>query len=205
MIEAFNNGEDLHASTAAKIYNINMSDVTKDQRRIAKAVNFVIVYGMSPWGLAEELNISTFEANDFINRYFMIYPEVKAYLDNVVKETKEIGYTETIFGRRRYMPEINSSNGALRQFAERTAKNAPIQGAAADVIKLAMVAVDKKFKELGLKSKLIAQVHDELVVDTINSEVEIVKKLLKEIMEGVVKLDVLLEAELSWGTNWDMK
>lgn len=205
MIEAFNNGEDLHASTAAKIYNINMSDVTKDQRRIAKAVNFGIVYGMSPWGLAEELNISTFEANDFINRYFMIYPEVKAYLDNVVKETKEIGYTETIFGRRRYMPEINSSNGALRQFAERTAKNAPIQGAAADVIKLAMVAVDKKFKELGLKSKLIAQVHDELVVDTINSEVEIVKKLLKEIMEGVVKLDVLLEAELSWGTNWDMK
>ena len=205
MIEAFNNGEDLHASTAAKIYNINMSDVTKDQRRIAKAVNFGIVYGMSPWGLAEELNISTFEANDFINRYFMIYPEVKAYLDNVVKETKEIGYTETIFGRRRYMPEINSSNGALRQFAERTAKNAPIQGAAADVIKLAMVAVDKKFKELGLKSKLIAQVHDELVVDTINCEVEIVKKLLKEIMEGVVKLDVLLEAELSWGTNWDMK
>ena len=205
MIEAFNNGEDLHASTAAKIYNINMSDVTKDQRRIAKAVNFGIVYGMSPWGLAEELNISTFEANDFINRYFMIYPEVKAYLDNVVKETKEIGYTETIFGRRRYMPEINSSNGALRQFAERTAKNAPIQGAAADVIKLAMVAVDKKFKKLGLKSKLIAQVHDELVVDTINCEVEIVKKLLKEIMEGVVKLDVLLEAELSWGTNWDMK
>ena len=205
MIEAFNSGEDLHASTAAKIYNINISDVTKDQRRIAKAVNFGIVYGMSPWGLAEELNISTFEANDFINRYFMIYPEVKLYLDNVVKETKEIGYTETIFGRRRYMPEINSSNGALRQFAERTAKNAPIQGAAADVIKLAMVAVDKKFKELGLKSKLIAQVHDELVVDTLNSEVEIVKKILKETMEGVVKLDVLLEAELSWGTNWDMK
>ena len=205
MIEAFNSGEDLHASTAAKIYNINISDVTKDQRRIAKAVNFGIVYGMSPWGLAEELNISTFEANDFINRYFMIYPEVKLYLDNVVKETKEIGYTETIFGRRRYMPEINSSNGALRQFAERTAKNAPIQGAAADVIKLAMVAVDKKFKELGLKSKLIAQVHDELVVDTLNNEVEIVKKILKETMEGVVKLDVLLEAELSWGTNWDMK
>ncbi|MBP3503880.1 MAG: DNA polymerase I [Bacilli bacterium] len=205
MIEAFNSGEDLHASTAAKIYNINISDVTKDQRRIAKAVNFGIVYGMSPWGLAEELNISTFEANDFINRYFMIYPEVKLYLDNVVKETKEIGYTETIFGRRRYMPEINSSNGALRQFAERTAKNAPIQGAAADVIKLAMVAVDKKFKELGLKSKLIAQVHDELVVDTLNSEVETVKKILKETMEGVVKLDVLLEAELSWGTNWDMK
>jgi DNA polymerase-1 len=160
---------------------------------------------MSPWGLAEELHISTFEANDFINRYFMIYPEVKDYLDKVVNITKQTGYTETIFGRRRYMPEINSSNGALRQFAERTAKNAPIQGAAADVIKLAMVAVDKKFSELGLKSKLIAQVHDELVVDTLKEEENIVKKILKEVMEGVVSLDVLLEAELSWGDNWDMK
>ena len=151
------------------------------------------------------MKISTFEANDFINRYFSIYPEVKDYLDKTVSNTKTIGYTETIFGRRRYMPEINSSNGALRQFAERTAKNAPIQGAAADVIKIAMVAVDKKFKELKLDSKLIAQVHDELVVDTKISEVEIVKKILKEVMEGVVNLDVVLEASLSWGNNWDMK
>ena len=205
MLDAFNSGEDLHASTAAKIYGVDISNVTKDQRRMAKAVNFGIVYGMSPWGLAEELHISTFEANNFINRYFMIYPEVKEYLDKVVNNTKQVGYTETIFGRRRYMPEINSSNGALRQFAERTAKNAPIQGAAADVIKIAMVAVDKKFKELGLNSKLIAQVHDELVVDTLKTEVELVKKILEEVMENVVKLDVLLEAELSWGDNWDMK
>lgn len=205
MIDAFNSGEDLHSSTAAKIYNVDISNVTKDQRRMAKAVNFGIVYGMSPWGLAEELKISTFEANDFINRYFSIYPEVKDYLDKTVSNTKTTGYTETIFGRRRYMPEINSSNGALRQFAERTAKNAPIQGAAADVIKIAMVAVDKKFKELNLESKLIAQVHDELVVDTKISEVEIVKKILKEVMEGVVSLDVVLEASLSWGENWDMK
>ncbi len=205
MIDAFNSGIDLHSSTAAKIYGVSINDVTKEQRRIAKAVNFGIVYGMSPWGLAEELHIGTFEANDFINRYFMIYPEVKDYLDKVVNNTKQVGYTETIFGRRRYMPEINSSNGALRQFAERTAKNAPIQGAAADVIKLAMVATSKKFKELGLKSKLIAQVHDELVVDTVISEEEIVKKILKEVMEGVVKLDVLLEASLSYGANWDMK
>ena len=205
MIDAFNSGEDLHSSTAAKIYNVDIANVTKDQRRMAKAVNFGIVYGMSPWGLAEELKISTFEANDFINRYFSIYPEVKDYLDKTVSNTKTIGYTETIFGRRRYMPEINSSNGALRQFAERTAKNAPIQGAAADVIKIAMVAVDKKFKELNLSSKLIAQVHDELVVDTKISEVEIVKKILKEVMEGVVNLDVVLEASLSWGENWDMK
>lgn len=205
MIDAFNSGEDLHSSTASKIYNVDINDVTKDQRRMAKAVNFGIVYGMSPWGLAEELNITTFEANDFINRYFMIYLEVKDYLENVVNNTKQTGYTETIFGRRRYMPEINSSNGALRQFAERTAKNAPIQGAAADVIKLAMVAVDKKFKELNLESKLIAQVHDELVVDTKISEVEVVKKILKEVMEGVVNLDVVLEASLSWGDNWDMK
>ena len=205
MIEAFNSGVDLHSSTASKIYGVDISNVTKDMRRMAKAVNFGIVYGMSPWGLAEELHISTFEANDFINRYFMIYPEVKDYLDKVVNNTKQTGFTETIFGRRRYMPEINSSNGALRQFAERTAKNAPIQGAAADVIKLAMVAVDKKFSELGLKSKLIAQVHDELVVDTLKEEENIVKKILKEVMEGVVSLDVLLEAELSWGDNWDMK
>lgn len=205
MIDAFNSGEDLHSSTAAKIYNVDISNVTKDQRRMAKAVNFGIVYGMSPWGLAEELKISTFEANDFINRYFSIYPEVKDYLDKTVSNTKTTGYTETIFGRRRYMPEINSSNGALRQFAERTAKNAPIQGAAADVIKIAMIAVDKKFKELNLSSKLIAQVHDELVVDTKISEVEIVKKILKEVMEGVVSLDVVLEASLSWGENWDMK
>lgn len=205
MIVAFNSGEDLHSSTASKIYGVDINSITKDQRRMAKAVNFGIVYGMSPWGLAEELNISTFEANDFINRYFMIYPEVKDYLDNVVNVTKQTGYTETIFGRRRYITEINSSNGALRQFGERTAKNAPIQGAAADVIKLAMVAVDKKFKHLNLQSKLIAQVHDELVVDTKVSEVEIVKKVLKEVMESVVKLDVLLEAEVSYGENWDMK
>ncbi|MBE6131553.1 MAG: DNA polymerase I [Erysipelotrichaceae bacterium] len=205
MIDAFNSGEDLHSSTAAKIYNVDISNVTKDQRRMAKAVNFGIVYGMSPWGLAEELKITTFEANDFINRYFSIYPEVKDYLDKTVNNTKTTGYTETIFGRRRYMPEINSSNGALRQFAERTAKNAPIQGAAADVIKIAMIAVDKKFKELNLSSKLIAQVHDELVVDTKISEVEIVKKILKEVMEGVVSLDVVLEASLSWGENWNMK
>ena len=148
-LDAFNSGVDLHSSTASKIYGVDIESVTKDQRRMAKAVNFGIVYGMSPWGLAEELHISTFEANDFINRYFMIYPEVKDYLDKVVNNTKNTGYTETIFGRRRYMPEINSSNGALRQFAERTAKNAPIQGAAADVIKIAMVKVDKKFKELA--------------------------------------------------------
>ena len=205
MINAFNSGEDLHSSTAAKIYGIDVNEVTKDQRRMAKAVNFGIVYGMSPWGLAEELHISTFDANNFINRYFAIYPEIKVFLENIVNSVKEVGYTETIFGRRRYIPEIKSSNGALRQFGERTAKNAPIQGAAADVIKFAMVAVDKKFTELGLKSKMIAQVHDELVIDTVIEEVETVKQVLKEVMENVVKLDVLLEASLSWGTNWDMK
>lgn len=205
MINSFKNGEDLHSSTAAKIYGVSNEEVTKDQRRIAKAVNFGIVYGMSPWGLAEELHISTFEANDFINRYFAIYPEIKEYLDNVVLEVKKQGYSETIFGRRRYMPEINSSNGALRQFAERTAKNAPIQGAAADVIKIAMVACHNKIKELNLKSKIIAQVHDELVIDTVLDEVEIVKKILKEVMENVVTLNVPLEVEVSYGENWDMK
>lgn len=205
MLDAFNNGIDLHSSTASKIYGISEENVDKDKRRIAKAVNFGIVYGMSAWGLAEELKIPPVVASDFINRYFEIYPEIKIYLDEVVSTAKQSGYTETIFNRRRYMPEINSSNGALRQFAERTAKNAPIQGAAADVIKLAMIKVSDKFEELGLKSKLIAQVHDELVVDATADEIELVKKVLKETMESVVSLKVKLEASLAEGANWDMK
>lgn len=205
MLDAFNSGVDLHSSTAAKIYGIKAFMVTPEQRRIAKAVNFGIVYGMSAWGLAEELHIPTMMANDFINRYFEVYPEIKDYLEEVVGFAKEKGYTETIFNRRRYMPEINSSNGALRQFAERTAKNAPIQGAAADVIKLAMINVNKKFKELNLKSKLIAQVHDELVVDAVCGEFEIVQSVLKDVMENVALLKVKLESSLASGANWDMK
>ncbi len=205
MIDAFNNGIDLHSSTASQIFNKELSEVTKEDRRMAKAVNFGIVYGMSPWGLAEEIGISSIDASNFINRYFMIYPEIKQYLDQVVNECKTVGYTTTLYHRRRYIPEINSSNGALRQFGERTSKNAPIQGTAADIIKMAMINVYHAFKEKNLKSKLIAQVHDELIVDCVKEETEIVKVILKEIMEDVVKLKVKLTAEVAYGYNWDMK
>ena len=205
MLDAFNNGIDLHASTAAAIYGVSQEEVTKDMRRMAKAVNFGIVYGMSAWGLAEELHILPYQANEFIEKYFEIYPEIKTYLEEVVKNAKINGYTETIFSRRRFMPEINSSNGALRQFAERTAKNAPIQGSAADIIKFAMIKVAAKMKELNLKSKLIVQVHDELVVDTSADEIDVVKNILKETMENIVDLKVKLNASLSEGITWDMK
>jgi DNA polymerase-1 len=205
MLAAFNSGKDLHRSTAASIYNVDEAEVTKDMRRMAKAVNFGIVYGMSAWGLADELHISSFEASEFIDKYFTIYPEIKTYLDDVVANTKKAGYTTTLYNRRRYMPEINSSNASLRQFAERTAKNAPIQGTAADIIKYAMIKVAKALKDKNLKSKLIAQVHDELVIDTVSGEEEQIKTLLKETMESVVNLKVVLSAEVSSGYNWDMK
>ncbi len=205
MIDAFNSGEDLHRSTASKIYGIPSSEVDSDKRRIAKAVNFGIVYGMSAWGLAEELHISPNLAQTFINRYFEIYPEIKGYLDEVVENAKANGYTTTLFHRKRFMPEINSSNGALREFAKRTAKNAPIQGTAADVIKLAMIKVASRMESLELKSRLIAQVHDELVVDTIKEEEEIVKTILQEEMENIVTLSVKLAASIASGHTWDLK
>lgn len=205
MINAFNSGEDLHCSTAAKIYGILPSEVDSEKRRIAKAVNFGIVYGMSAWGLAEELKISTSLAQSFINRYFEIYPEIKDFLDDVVAKAKTNGYTVTLFKRKRFMPEINSTNAALREFAKRTAKNAPIQGTAADIIKLAMIKVATRMKELGLKSKLIAQVHDELVVDTHPTEVLIVKQILQEEMENIVTLKVKLIASIVNGPTWDLK
>lgn len=205
MIESFNHGDDLHARTASKIFMKELDEVTKEERRMAKAVNFGIVYGMSPWGLAEEIGISATDASEFINRYFDIYPEIKSYLDEVVNNCRINGYTSTYFNRRRYIPEISSSNGALRQFGERTSKNAPIQGTAADIIKYAMINVDQAFKDNKLKSQLIAQVHDELIVDCVAEEIEIVKKILKETMETVIKLDVKLNAEVSFGFNWDMK
>lgn len=205
MLDAFNSGVDLHSSTAAKIYQKNLDEVTKNERRMAKAVNFGIVYGMSSWGLAEELKISVTDAQTFIDKYFAIYPEITEYLDKVISFARINGYTTTMFNRRRYMPEINSSQKALREFAERTAKNAPIQGAAADIIKIAMINVYNKFNSLGLKSKLIAQVHDELVCDVHPDEVEAVKQILKETMEAVASLKVKLNAEVSFGYNWDMK
>ena len=205
MLQDFNNSIDLHASTAAKINNVPLSEVTKEMRRQAKAVNFGIVYGMSDWGLAETLHIPQYQAASFIEKYFMIYPEIKTYLENTIKEARTKGYTETIFKRRRYIPELNSSNYNLQKFGERTAMNAPIQGSAADIIKIAMIEVNKKMHEMALKSKMVAQVHDELIIDVCSDEIEIVKKVLKDTMEQAVKLNVLLEVDVESGSTWDLK
>lgn len=205
MIDDFNHGMDFHTLTAAKIYDEPVEQVNKEMRRIAKAVNFGIVYGMSDWGLSEQLKIPVYKANEFIKKYFEIYPEIKSYLNQVVEDTKIDNYTTTIFNRRRYIPEINSSNHALSEFAKRTAMNAPIQGSAADIIKIAMINVEKQIKSKGLKSKIVAQVHDELIVDTPKEELEIVKSLLKETMSQAVNLKVKMEVDVEYGSNWDLK
>lgn len=205
MKEAFNAGNDLHALTASKVYNVPLDHVTKEMRRVAKAVNFGIVYGMSDWGLAEQLHIPTVEASAFIKKYFEIYPEIKTYLNVCIEETKKKGYTVTLYHRRRYMPEINSTNGALRKFSERAAMNAPIQGTAADIMKIAMIQVQNKLDAHHLQSKIVAQVHDELILDTINDELELVKTIVKETMEEAVHLGVKLVSEVAFGKTWDLK
>ena len=205
MLEAFNSGVDLHTSTASKVFDLPEEMITKDMRRVAKAVNFGIVYGMSDWGLSEELHISPLEAKRFIERYYDAYPEIRTFLDSVVDNAKENGYTKTLFERRRYIPEISSANHMLREFGKRTAMNAPIQGSAADIIKLAMVNVDSEFTKRNLKSKIVAQVHDELIIDCTKEEIEIVKTLLKDVMENVSNLNVKLEVSVENGTTWDLK
>lgn len=205
MLDAFNEGLDLHTSTAEKVFDLPSSLITKDMRRVAKAVNFGIVYGMSDWGLSEELHISPTEAKGFIDRYYEAYPEIRVFLDDVIEKTKETGYTKTLFERRRYIPEINNPNHMQREFGKRTAMNAPIQGTAADVIKLAMINVDEEFTKRGLKSKIVAQVHDELIIDCVKEEVEMIKTLLKETMENAVSLNVKLDVSVESGETWDLK
>ena len=205
MINDFNNGLDLHTSTASKIHNVKYEEVTKDMRRVAKAVNFGIVYGMSDWGLSEALHILPIDAAIFIEKYFAIYPEIKTFLDKLVKDATNNGYTKTLFGRRRYIPELSSSNHALKMFGERTSMNAPIQGTAADVIKIAMINVYNRLQKEQLSSKMIAQVHDELIIDVVKEEQAIVEKLLKEEMENAVSLKVKLFVEVESGTTWDLK
>lgn len=205
MIDTFNSGVDLHASTASKIYGISIENVTKDMRRVAKAVNFGIVYGMSDWGLSEELHITPKEASIFSSKYFEVFPEVKPYLDSCIEECKKYGYTLTLFNRRRYMSDINSSNVALRKFSERASMNAPIQGTAADIMKIAMINVANALKEQNLKAKLVAQVHDELIIDCPKDELDKVQNLLKTTMENASKLSVKLDVDVEYGENWDLK
>ena len=200
--EAFMSGEDIHAATASKIFQTPLNEVTKDMRRKAKTANFGIIYGISAFGLSERLGIARAEAKQLIDGYFESFPGVARYIEQCKANAREKGYVETLFHRRRYLPDILSQNANVRQFAERNAVNAPIQGTAADIIKLAMIAVHEKMKEQGLRSQMILQVHDELNFNVPKEEVETMRKLVKECMESAVTLSVPLVADVGVGENW---
>ncbi len=202
LTNAFKEGIDVHAATASKIFNIDYSSVTPQQRRIAKTANFGIMYGISAFGLAQRLHIARGEANKLIDDYFKAFPSIKTYISNTIETAREKGYVETLFGRRRYLPDLKSKNANVRSLAERNAVNAPIQGSAADIIKLAMIGVDKRINEAGLKSKMVLQIHDELVFDAIGTEVEALKRLVTDEMENVVSLSIPLTVECNYGQNW---
>jgi len=202
MIEAFNQGLDIHTATAAKVYGAELSEVTKEMRRNAKMVNFGIIYGISAFGLSERLSIARKEAAQIIDQYFVKYPKIKEYMDNTIVSARKLGYVETIKGRRRYINDINSHNSVVRGYAERNAINAPIQGSAADMIKIAMINVYKALHEKNLNSKMIMQVHDELVFDVHKDEIEIVKKIVLDKMKHALPMTVPIEVEMSTGENW---
>ena len=203
MLQAFANNEDIHRATAAEVFSVEKEAVDAEQRRYAKVINFGLIYGMSAFGLAQNLNIERSAAASYIERYFTRYPGVRQYMDNTRALAKQQGYVETYFGRRLWVPAINSANAMQRAGAERAAINAPMQGTAADLIKLAMIAVDKWLKDEKLQSKLIMQVHDELVLEVPDSELELMKIKLPELMQNVAKLDVPLLAEVGVGSNWE--
>ena len=202
LIEAYHMDQDIHRITAAKVFHTPFEEVTDLQRRNAKAVNFGIVYGISSFGLSQDLSISRQEAAEYIEQYFATYPGVKEFLDRLVSEAREKGYITTMFGRRRPIPELTSSNYMQRSFGERVAMNSPIQGTAADIIKIAMIRVWRALKEAGLKSRLILQVHDELVIETYREEEEAVRGILMENMTAAADLAVALEIDLHTGGNW---
>jgi DNA polymerase-1 len=203
MLVAFANNEDIHRATAAEVFGVERENVDSEQRRYAKVINFGLIYGMSAFGLAQNLNIERGAAASYIERYFARYPGVREYMQNTREVAKQKGYVETYFGRRLWVPEINSANAQRRNGAERAAINAPMQGTAADLIKLAMIAVDKWLRDEKLQTKLIMQVHDELVLEVPENELELVKQKLPELMQNVAKLDVPLLAEVGVGSNWE--
>ncbi|GAA0697929.1 DNA polymerase I [Paraclostridium ghonii] len=202
MIDAFNHNVDIHTKTASQVFGIDINDVTSEQRSAAKAVNFGIVYGISDFGLSKNLHIPVKEAKNYIDSYLNTYEDIKLYMDNTIEEAKKDGYVKTILNRRRYIPEIKASNIILKNLGKRLAMNAPIQGSAADVIKIAMVNVYKKLEEKNLKSKLVLQVHDELIIECIQEELEVVSKIVKDEMEHAVSMDVSLDVDLNTGDSW---
>ena len=202
MVNAFKNDEDIHKQAASKVFGIPIEEVTKEQRSSAKAVNFGIVYGISDFGLSEQLNISKKQAKKYIEQYLEKYSGIKKFMEEIVEEAKEKGYVETLFHRRRYIPELNSNNYMVRQFGARAAMNTPIQGTAADIMKIAMINVYNRLRKEKLDAQIILQVHDELIIETKIEEKEIVKTILKEEMENAMKLKVPLKVEVSEAENW---
>ena len=202
LIEAFKNNIDIHSKTASDIFKVDLDLVTKEQRRMAKAVNFGIIYGISQYGLAENTGLSNSEAKKFIEDYLNLYPGIKDYMDRTIKDAYEDNIIKTMFGRMRKIEELDSKNYMIRQQGERIALNTPIQGTSADIIKMAMIEVDKMITTKNLKTKMLIQVHDELVFDVPNDEIDIFTKELTNIMENVVTLRVPLKIEVSYGNNW---
>ena len=202
MVEDFNSGHDIHQATAAKIFKVPIEEVTSTMRRKAKTANFGIIYGISAFGLAERMEVSRSEARQLIDDYFVTYPGVKEYMDKSIEKARQLGYTQTLLGRRCQLPDINSRNAVVRGYAERNAINAPIQGTAADIIKVAMIRIDKRMREEGLRSKMILQVHDELNFSVVPEEKEQLQALVINEMQNAIKLSVPLFADCGWGTNW---
>ena len=202
MLDAFRSGTDIHAATAAKIWHVPVEEVTPEQRKKAKQANFGIIYGISTYGLAQRMNISNSEARQLIDDYFATFPRVKAYMDEAIATCREKGYAETIYHRRRYLPDIASRNATVRGFAERNAINAPIQGSEADIIKVAMIHIFKRFAAEGLRSRMILQVHDELNFSVYPEEREQVERIVIEEMENACRLSIPLTADAGWGANW---
>ena len=202
LLKAFRNGDDIHSATAAEIFSVEQDQVNADQRRKAKAINFGLIYGMSAFGLAKQLNIGMQEAQQYIDIYFNRYPGVKGYMDNIRQSAADQGYVETVFGRRLYLPDINAKNGQLRKYAERTAINAPMQGTAADIIKTAMVDIQRALEKQNYATNMIMQVHDELVFEVPDAEIAIIQPLIREKMQSAVTLDVPLVVDIGLGKNW---
>jgi DNA polymerase-1 len=203
LLEAFAMGKDIHRATAADVFNTPLAEVSAEQRRAAKAINFGLIYGMSAFGLAKQLNVDRKDAQAYVDLYFARYPGVKQYMESTREQAKRQGYVETVFGRRLFLPEINSKNAATRQYAERSAINAPMQGTAADIIKKAMIDVFNWLQTQALNTRMIMQVHDELVFEVPDHELALVKPMLQQLMVNAASLNVPLEVDIGVGDNWD--
>ena len=202
MVTAFLNNEDIHCATAAKVFKVPIDSVTREQRSNAKTINFGIVYGVSAFGLSQQTDLNRTEAKALIDTYYATYPQLRAYIQNQIDFAREHGYVATVLGRRRYLKDINSQNAVVRGAAERNAINAPIQGSAADIIKLAMIAIQQKLSAENWRSKMLLQVHDELVFDAHKQEIDALKTLVKTEMENAFPLSVPLVVDIGTGTNW---